>query len=159
MVAKPRLGDFPRTVAFSPDGRLLAIGEYGGGVVILSTRSWKPVRRGLENHRARVTALDFSPDGRHLLTGGADGKVLLWDLATRSRIGSSLTVERDAYLAAGFAPSGSFVFAIPHAGRAVRWDVRPAAWERHACLVAGRDLTKREWRDVLPSRPFRPVCG
>jgi hypothetical protein len=41
----------------------------------------------------------------------------------------------------------------------VRWDVRSESSKRHACLVAGRQLTEREWHDALPERPFRPVCG
>jgi hypothetical protein len=32
------------------------------------------------------------------------------------------------------------------------------AWKRHACHVAGRDLTPREWQDALPGQPYRIVC-
>jgi hypothetical protein len=44
-------------------------------------------------------------------------------------------------------------------GRGLRWDVSPALWSRRACAVAGRELTLAEWRDVLPDRPYRAVCG
>lgn len=153
-----RTGDFGRSVAFSPNGRLLALGQYGGSTRLLSTTSFAPVGRSLEGHRARITALDFSPDGRRLLTGGADGTLRLWDAASRQPIASALELERDAYVAAAFAGGGSHVVAVPHFGRGVRWDVRPAAWERHACLVAARELTAREWRDALPERAQQPVC-
>jgi hypothetical protein len=33
------------------------------------------------------------------------------------------------------------------------------AWKRHACVVAGRDLTAREWDDALPDRPYQAVCS
>jgi WD40 repeat protein len=158
VVAAPRTGDFVRSVAFSPDGRLLAIGHYGGSARLVSTSSWKPVGRRLDGHRARITALEFAPDGKVLMTGAADGTVLLWDLAKQRPIGSPLTVERDAFMAATFARDGRHLFAVPEIGRGVRWDIRPESWKRHACLVAGRDLSPREWREVLPGRSYRSVC-
>ena len=35
-------------------------------------------------------------------------------------------------------------------------DVR--TWERFACQVAGRNLTRAEWHDLLPNRPYETVC-
>ena len=102
-LATLRTGDFGRSVAFSPTGALLALGQYGGSTLLLSTSSWKPVGRSLEGHRARITALEFSPTGRRLLTGGADGTLPLWDAGSRQPIGSALEVEPDAYVAAAFA--------------------------------------------------------
>ena len=157
-MARLETGDNGRSVAFSPDGRLLAIGRYGGTARLVSTRTWKPVGRVLDGQEARLTALEFSPDGRVLTTGSADGTVLQWDVATQRAIGSPLTIEPDAYVAATFARDGSRLFAVPHTGRGVRWDVRPESWKRHACVVAGRELTETEWRDALPNRPLRPVC-
>ncbi|HET8951022.1 MAG TPA: BTAD domain-containing putative transcriptional regulator [Solirubrobacteraceae bacterium] len=159
LVAQLDTGDLGRTVAFSPNGRLLAVGRYGGTVKLFSTRTWKPVGRVLDGHEARVTALEFSGDGRTLATGAVDGTVRLWSVDTQRAIGSSLEIEPEAYVAAGFSRDGSHLFAVPHTGRGVRWDVRPASWNRHACVVAGRDLTEREWRDALPERPFQPVCS
>ena len=158
LVKRLETGDYSRSVAFSPDGSLLAVGHYGGSVLLLSTKDYKQVGRRLEDHRARVTALEFSPDGRRLVSASADGTVLLWDVATHRTIGSRLTVKSDTFVAATFARDGSHLFAVPAAGRGVRWDVRPAAWERHACLVAGRELTAREWSDALPERSYRRIC-
>jgi WD40 repeat protein/DNA-binding SARP family transcriptional activator len=159
VVARLRTGDAVRTVAFSPDGRLLAVGRYGGTVLFYSTRSWKPVGRALDGHDARVTALEFSGDGRTLATGAVDGTVRLWSVGTQRAIGSSLEIEPEAYVSARFSRDGSYLFAVPHEGRGVRWDVRSESSKRHACLVAGRQLSEREWHDALPERPFRPVCG
>jgi hypothetical protein len=38
------------------------------------------------------------------------------------------------------------------------WDVRPASWERRACEVAGRRLTRAEWKAALPGRDYAPAC-
>jgi len=41
----------------------------------------------------------------------------------------------------------------------VIWDVRPAVWEHHACVVAGRMLTREEWRSVLADHAYAPACA
>jgi DNA-binding SARP family transcriptional activator/WD40 repeat protein len=158
LVARLRTGDDGRSVAFSPDGQTFALGLYGGRVRMFSTRDWKPVGRTIEGHRDRVTALEYSRDGQRLLTGAADGTVRLWTSQQRQPIGSALTLAPESYVSATFAPDGSEVFAVPDRGPAARWNMRPEAWARHACAVAGRPLTEREWRDALPQRPFQPVC-
>jgi WD40 repeat protein len=158
LVARPQTGDFARSVAFSHDGAVLAVGHYGGSVRLLSAKTWRPIGRTLAGHRARVTSVDFAARGNLLATGSADGTVRLWDASTHVPMGSPFTVEPDAYITARFSPDASYLFAVPQLGRAVRWDLRPESWARQACVVGGRDLTRQEWRDALPKRPFRSVC-
>jgi hypothetical protein len=57
-----------------------------------------------------------------------------------------------------FSPDGAYLFAITDAGRSYRWDVRPSSWEQRACAVAGRRLTRAEWREALPGRSYTPEC-
>lgn len=152
-------GDLVRSVAFSHDGRLLAVGHYGGTVALVSTTDWKVSGRRLAGHRERVTGMEFSTGDRMLVTAGGDGTARLWDVATRRPLGTALPIQPDQFVAATFSPSGSHLFAIPSDGPAVRWDVRPETWKRHACLVGGRDLTRTEWREILPDRKYRRVCG
>jgi WD40 repeat protein len=69
-----------RTVAFSPNGRLLAAGKHDGSI-----RLWSPdngaVLGDVPGHGQAVTALAFSPDGKLLASGSEDTTVLLWDVA------------------------------------------------------------------------------
>ena len=44
-------------------------------------------------------------------------------------------------------------------GEAERWEVDPDAWSRHACRVAGRELTRAEWDEFVPDQDYRPICG
>jgi hypothetical protein len=44
-------------------------------------------------------------------------------------------------------------------GEGFAWDVTLDGWERQACAVAGRDLTRDEWEEFLPERPYEPVCS
>lgn len=61
-------------------------------------------------------------------------------------------------VAATFAPDGSHLYAVPDRGRGMRWDISPENWKRHACRVAGRELTPREWHDALRGRGYQTVC-
>jgi hypothetical protein len=69
------------------------------------------------------------------------------------------TLEPETSVSAAFSPDGSHLFAVSTRGQGVRLDASPEAWKRHACLVAGRDLTRQEWEDVLPERPYQAVCS
>ena len=148
-----------RSAAFSPDGNLLAVGGYDGGLQFFSTGDWKPVGRPIEAHAARITHPVFSPDGRMVATAAADGTVALWDVDTRKPIGTPVTVEPGTYASAVFSPDGSQLFAITTRGQGLRLNASPEAWKRHACVVAGRDLTADEWEDALPARPYQAVCS
>jgi hypothetical protein len=44
-------------------------------------------------------------------------------------------------------------------GPVLLWDVDPTSWPSRACALAGRRLTKQEWNDFLPGRPYKPSCG
>ena len=93
-----------------------------------------------------------------LLSAGADGTLQLWDVASRKPVGSPQMVEPNSYVAAVFAPDGQRVFAVSAGTHGLRWEVSPEAWKQHACAVAGRELSAREWSDALPGRPYRAIC-
>jgi len=147
-----------RSVAFSPDGRLLFVGEYDGRGYFYSTKSWKRVGQPVEGHTGRITFPEFSPDGRTLVTASADGTVVFWDVTSRKPIGSPLVLVPNTFASAALSRDGSRLFAISTRGRGISFDLSPRDWNRHACLVAGHDLTAREWRDALPGRPYQAVC-
>jgi WD40 repeat protein/DNA-binding SARP family transcriptional activator len=159
LVRRLRNQDFARTVAYSPDGALLAVGLYDGKTELWATKSWKRVGRSLALHTARVLSIDFSPDGQTLVTSSADGTIALWDVATQKPLGARLTLDPDVFVSAAFGAAGSHVFAVSQGGKGVRWDVRPASWSRRACLIAGRELTREEWREALPERSYARVCN
>ena len=73
-------------LAFSPDGRTLAIGgsnrtgQTQTGTVRLWETATARLRVEFSGHRSYVGALAFSPDGRVLASGSNDTTILLWDL-------------------------------------------------------------------------------
>ncbi len=102
-----------RSVAFSPDGRLLASGSCGqkentscvqGEIRLwdVETGKTKDVFLG---HESWVRSVSFSPDGRLLASGSEDNTVRLWDV----RVGELVTILRghtDFVLSVAFSPDG-----------------------------------------------------
>jgi WD40 repeat protein len=143
---------------FTPDGRFFVTGNLEGSVRLWSTQTWEPARLKLPTETEEVLSLSVSPDSRLLATGSADGTIRLFDLPTRKPLGGPLPGLPNTFTSPLFTPDGAYLFAISAGGQAVRWDIRLSAWARHACMVAGRPLTRAEWADALPGRTYAPAC-
>ncbi len=70
--------NFLRPTAFSPDGKLLAVGLEGAQAALIDTRTWKDVHI-LSGHKGQVISLAFSPNGKILATGSYDRTIRLWN--------------------------------------------------------------------------------
>jgi WD40 repeat protein len=74
-------------VAVSPDGRTLAIGTAGMGVIIMNiSDTSRPLPRArLTEPEGLVHGLAFSPGGTTLATGSSDGLLRLWDVRSQGK--------------------------------------------------------------------------
>src|SRR5258708_9044783 len=66
------------SVAFSPDGQLLAVGSANGEVGVWQVARWKQIMT-LSGHLGWVWSVTFSPDGARLASGGDDGNGEPWE--------------------------------------------------------------------------------
>jgi WD40 repeat protein/DNA-binding SARP family transcriptional activator len=143
-------------VAFTPDGRTLATGGQEGKVTLWDTRTGSQLGPPLVGHASGVASGAFSPDGRVLAT--VDGEAILWDVASHKQIGAALPIPTEGPHAVAFMPGGSQLAVAAPSGSVMVWDVNPTSWRARACAVAGRALTRAEWDEFLPGRPYQDVC-
>jgi WD40 repeat protein/DNA-binding SARP family transcriptional activator len=143
-------------VAFTPDGRTLATGGHEGKVMLWDTRTGKRRDPPLTGHASGVDSAAFSPDARLLAT--MDGETVLWDVASHKQIGTALPRRSAGSHALAFLPGGGQLTMASPSGSVLVWDVDPAAWRARACAIAGRTLTRQEWGQFLPGRPYQHVC-
>jgi WD40 repeat protein len=72
-----------KTIAFSADGAILAVGTMGGDVRLWETKTWREFPP-YSSRQGRINALQFLPGNRFLVVAGGRPKVPVVDLVTRT---------------------------------------------------------------------------
>ena len=128
------------SVAFSPDGGLLASGNSNQPVHL-----WRLTGRFRANETTLsddtdVLSVAFSPDGRTLATANCYKTIRLWDVTTRTCI-ATLTGHSGWVHSVAFSPDGTML-ATGSSDHTVRlWDMRTRAW---IATLAGHNEIVRE---------------
>lgn len=76
------------SIAISPDGRQVAIGNIGGVLQLWDTASGQWDNILTSNHSGSITRIIFSPDGRLIISGDENGTIVLWNAVTHDQIGA-----------------------------------------------------------------------
>lgn len=91
-------------LAFSPDGKLLALGASDGLIHLANTTDGK-IARTLPGHTSTVTALAFHPSGTLLVSASKDDTIRLWTPANGQPVktleGHTAWVQGITFLARG----------------------------------------------------------
>ncbi len=113
------------TLAVSPDGALVAVGDSLGQVTLYDGQNGK---KRLDSQTSRnqksIYCMAFSADGRTLATGGPEGHVLLWDVGSHKlRVSSLLRTEggADPIRSLAFSRDDAWVAAGTKSGRLLAW--------------------------------------
>ena len=133
--------DCVRSLAFSPDGRMLAAAggppQRGGEIKIWDVSSiaapgFSPTSdvlnggatllKTLQGHKDCIYSIAWSPGGKLLASGSYDKMVKLWDAATGQEV-KNLQDHIDAVFAVAFSPDGKYL-ASGSQDRSVKfWDI------------------------------------
>jgi RNA polymerase sigma factor (sigma-70 family) len=110
-------------LAFSPDGKLVAGGEWESGKVLVWDAETGKEIKGWKAHAGTLTAVAFA-DARRLVTGGdnADKAVRLWDATSGAEI-RSFTGHEDRVLCATVSPDAKVLATGASDATARLWDL------------------------------------
>jgi WD40 repeat protein len=109
------------SVAFSPDGELLAAAGRDRPTQIRNARTGELVARLRTVDWGRAVA--FSPDGSLVATGDWDGRAQLWSTETWRPLGRPLEGHEERTLTLDFSPDGRTLASANEDGTVVLWDV------------------------------------
>jgi len=110
------------TIAYSPDGRLMAVGS-GSAIQFLDVSSKPTVTTPFQDHPSRVTSLAFNPPGEILAVGGADQAIYLWDIAGNRVLKGPLSGHTDPVVGLAFVDGGARLVSAGETGTLFLWDV------------------------------------
>ncbi|MDE0087126.1 MAG: sigma-70 family RNA polymerase sigma factor, partial [Candidatus Poribacteria bacterium] len=118
---------FVTTLAFSPDGRLLASGSNDTTVRLWHTNTGKEVTKLSNHHTSWITTLAFSAGGKFLASGSNDTTVQLWNVATGELL-TIFTAHIGDIATLAFSPDSSTLATGSSDGTVRFWDIKTKTW-------------------------------
>ena len=107
-----RLPAVVQTLAYSPDGRLLAAAGFADSVWLFDAQQGKLLRE-LPAPGADIRAITFSPDGTRMAAAGRAGLVRIWNAASGQQMIDTQASPRRIF-ALAYSPDGKILAAGGH---------------------------------------------
>lgn len=98
--------DWVTSLAFSPDGVLLATGDRNGGLYVWESGTGNEFYN-LRAHEKRIAAVAWRADSNLLAAGSEDGQITWWEMQNGTQV--KKIGSHGGVLALGFAPDGRMV--------------------------------------------------
>jgi WD40 repeat protein len=161
-------GQTVRGLAFSRDGRGLAMCERSPNFSILDLATGHPLRT-FAGHSDRVSALAYSPDGRFLASGGEDGIIKIWDPVSGREL-RTLRGHSGMIISLAYSPDGRLLTSAGWGKTVKVWDAtvppevlhgpeaRAAVQARFARLLLQADVLEDLRTDTTLSNEVRQLA-
>jgi WD40 repeat protein len=150
------------SVAFSPDGHILAVSGADGTIWLWNATNpghLTQIGHPLTGPSGGVFSVAFSPDGRTLIAGSTDNTIRLWDItnpADPSQIGQPLTDSGNLYSVA-LSPDGH-TLATGSDNTVWPWNLDVNQVADRICATTSNNLTSQQWARYVPQLPYDPPC-
>ncbi len=147
-------------LTFAPDGMLLT-GSWAGAVQRWDAASGEEIGRATLVSAGPVGSASFGlDDDLFATTGLADGRAKLWMASPPQQLGASFNHPPRAQAGnAAITADGRKLIVVYDDGSGAVWPLDVDTWIRHACAVAGRNLTQEEWSRFIAGRDYRSTCA
>jgi WD40 repeat protein len=96
-------------VAYSPDGRSVAVITFNNLLHVFSVADGKAAGPPIENVDSMITSAAFSPDGTRLAVGLASGAVRQYDVRTHEPVGGLLEGDPHGVFGVAYSPEGALL--------------------------------------------------
>jgi len=161
------------SVAFSPDGRMLASGDADGAVQlwnITSPAGPQPLGQESVEDTDVIDSVAFSPNGQVLASAGYDGAIRLWDVSdpdSPQPLGQPLAAGSGTVYSIAFGPHGTMLASGNQDGTVQLWslprtlvtgpggpvDAVAFSPDKRTLAIASADGTVRLWDVASPASP------
>ena len=146
------------SIAYSPDGKMLASGSRDNTVKLWDARSGALLRT-LEGHTKGIASVAFAPDGKTLASSSSDNTVKLWDARSGDLL-RTLAGHKWIVHSVAFAPDGNTLASSSSDNTVKLWDARSGdllrtlaghKWIVHSVAFApdGKTLASGSWDNTI----------
>ena len=107
--------------AFSPDGKLLAVGSWKN-ISVWNVSNWS-LLSALPEHSGSTTAMEFTPDNKTIVSGNRSGKLCAWSV-TEGKLLNSYNAFKINVVGLVVDTSGMIAVAGGYGDDLIAWDIR-----------------------------------
>ena len=118
-----KLNEMVWSVAFSPDGKKLACGNWEGNIYVYNVDNGTPILGPLEGHQSTTCYMLWSRDGRRIFSASWDNVIRCWNSDTGEQIGQPWTGHTHWIRALSLSPDGSILSSVSLDKTVRFWDV------------------------------------
>ena len=138
-------------MAFTPDGRLLAIaGDGGPGVVSLFDPETGQHIRRINAHQAKTSDVVFLNKGARFISSSFTGEIRIWETATGAQL-KSINGNPGGIVELAVSPDDRWFASVGHDGATRIWDTNSG---EQLLLLTSDPETSSQWVAVTPDGLF-----